>query len=450
MINSGPLVPFGIAVIVFCAALIVVPFLRGKSELLTAWNMLLVGVMIYAGFGSLEVRYVNGFAWEFLNWYQPTKHEIQWYMMAITAFIAALVIAYYYNGPAKRFAERRLRTWPNMNPTATFFVLGCCAVIVAISFASRRSLFLGPIFFNLGQNGAVFACVFSYALWCRNRVNVATLGMFVGVFLCAALYAMLASGGRRLLISMFLAPIVCEYWFNVRHWKPVKTLTAVGIAAVAVLAVTTVYSTFRWYNLAGQEERTVGGLIQQLAKAKSNGLISTLVSTRLSYFTQQNGHYGLLAQRYVDLGIMPPVPLNTLRFVASYPIPRKLWPDKPEVVAIRICRVSNIFGTNWGVGIVGHGAYEGGILALMLYGVMFAFLMRIFDDPLKLQPTNPFLIAIQASALPNILAIPRGDMGVLIITIAFPILFAVIAGIACRTLFGTQRNFVPRVQRSAY
>jgi hypothetical protein len=138
---------------------------------------------------------------------------------------------------------------------------------------------------------------------------------------------------------------------------------------------------------------------------------------------------------------MPAVPLNTLRFVLSFPIPRKIWPDKPEVVGIVIVRdASGINGTNWGVGIAGHGAYEGGIPALILYGVLFALLVRCVDDPLRLQPTNTFLIAIHAATLPQFLAIPRGDMGVLSISIAISILLSVLLGTACRVLFGTQRN----------
>src|SRR5262245_55442552 len=111
MVDSPLLTLFGIVVVLVMLGFIVVPVWRGKSELVTGWNTLLLGILIFAGLGSIEVRFVP-LAWEFLQWVTPTSREINWYVAATTAFIAALLLAYYYNGPAKAFAARRLRKWP--------------------------------------------------------------------------------------------------------------------------------------------------------------------------------------------------------------------------------------------------------------------------------------------------------------------------------------------------
>ena len=139
---------------------------------------------------------------------------------------------------------------------------------------------------------------------------------------------------------------------------------------------------------------------------------------------------------------MPAVPLNSLRFVLTYPIPRSVWPNKPEVIAVTMpYKVAHIPGTTWGVGIAGHGAYEGGIAALVLYGVLVAFLVRFVDEPLRLQPSNPFLISLHAASLPHFAAIPRGDLGVLVIEIGECIFFVALMGYVCRAIFGTDRRY---------
>src|SRR5215212_9860551 len=121
MSNSDPLVLYGIGVIIVVGCFIIIPYLRGKSELLTAWTAVLVGLILFSGFASIEVKYVPTISWEHLKWYQPSAHEVQWYMHANAVFIATLLVAYYLNSPAKRFAQRRLRKWPEVNIPVTFF-----------------------------------------------------------------------------------------------------------------------------------------------------------------------------------------------------------------------------------------------------------------------------------------------------------------------------------------
>ncbi len=67
MPHSDPLVPFGIAIIIIVGLFIAIPFLRRKSDLLTSWNTLLLGFIIFAGLGSIEVNRVPYFSFEQLE-----------------------------------------------------------------------------------------------------------------------------------------------------------------------------------------------------------------------------------------------------------------------------------------------------------------------------------------------------------------------------------------------
>jgi hypothetical protein len=445
MIDSPLLTLYGIVVVLTMLGFIVVPVLRRKSDLVTGWNTLLLGILIYAGLGSIEVRYTP-LAWQHLQWFLPSSREIHWYIAATTAFIATLLVAYYYNAPARVFASRRLRKWPPINgPVITFVLLSCLTIVVGSLFTGRI-FFIGPLLSNLAHKAAVFACTFSFYMWYRQRLNIASLGIFIVVLLMASMYSMVFSGGRRLLLSMFLGPILCAYWIHARHWKPARILASMGFAAAFILAISAVYSTFRWYNLGHtSQERTATGIVDQIRDLRTReNLFGFILAHRLSYFAQSNAQFALLTQRFVSEKRLVPKPLNTLRFVASYPIPRRMWEEKPEVIGLTITRdVAGIQTTNWGIGISGHGAYEGGIPALMLYAVLIAFFIQCMDEPLRLQPGNPFLIGLHAAALPHVVAIPRGDFGIMITEAAECFLFAFAMGLACRALFGTERHRTP-------
>ena len=91
MENSDPFAWFGPLVIVVMGLFVLIPYLRGKSDLLTAWNILLISIALYnTGMGCLEVRY-GEWTWPKLQWFQPTVGEIQWCILANSVFIAALL-----------------------------------------------------------------------------------------------------------------------------------------------------------------------------------------------------------------------------------------------------------------------------------------------------------------------------------------------------------------------
>jgi hypothetical protein len=363
-------------------------------------------------------------------------------MLASSAFIVTLLVAYYFNSRAKAFAQKRLQKWPELSAPLTFFVLACCFAVIVASFVLRGVTFVGPVTHNLAVAGVPASCVFSFTLWNRNRFNIIWLFLFLAVFLSAGIYAMVASAGRRLLLAVFLGPILCLYWSQVRYRRPLRVLAAVGLAATVVMSVSIVYQNFRWYSTSAQEHRTAKGVIQQLGKLRDKAnVFDVFLANELAYLGQHNGHYALLTQRYIATQQITAVPLNTLRFLVAFPIPHNVWPDKPEVIGLTITRdVANLPYTNWGLGIAGQGAYEGGIAALMLYAVLLAFGVRILDEPMRLQPGNPFLIFMQTSALPHVLSIPRGDMGIMTINVIESVIFALLLGFACRVFFGTRQS----------
>jgi hypothetical protein len=131
--------------------------------------------------------------------------------------------------------------------------------------------------------------------------------------------------------------------------------------------------------------------------------------------------------------------------LAAYPIPRKIWPNKPQVLGVDIVHqaVDPRSGTNWGCGISGQVVYEGGLIVAALYAYLVVFMVRLFDDPLQRQPTNPFLVAMLASAGTHLLGWARGDLAIMTLNCIECFFFAWALAIMARILFGTQRAWQP-------
>jgi hypothetical protein len=403
MENCGPLAWYGVLVVVAMSAFIVVPFWRGRSKLATAWNALLGGIAIYTGIGCLEAAYDPSIAFWQLDWFQPTSKDVRMYMV---------------------------------------FVLVACAITMALSFVTAGITFFGPLINNMARKACIVATVFAFVLWYKKPANIATLGLFLGVFSTAGIYSMMISVGRRMLLSVGLGPVLAVYWITLRNWKPSKSLLAIVILGIGLFVGSAAYSNFRHFHRSSDDNsRSAGKILEQVKNVDLNETLDNIAKNQFRYFAQSNVKYSLLVRKAVVLSFVEPEPANTLYFLASYPIPRRIWSEKPMTIGRRIGH--HILGlpqtVNFGVGIGGHGAFEGGPLIMIVYACLIAGLIRFIDDPMRLQPSNPFLISLLACAMPHVLALPRGDFGVMGIEIIICFIFIVPLGFVGRMQFGTVR-----------
>jgi hypothetical protein len=440
MQNCEPLLWFGAIVIIVTGSLVLIPNLMGKTGLMSGWNILLVGLAIYLGLGSFEAA-TTPMQYYGLEWFEPQVAEVTWFLWAAFVFLAVLIITYYYN-PVARYTAKAFNKWPPLTTPMYLFVIACCGVVVAAVPLAGGVAFFSNVAIQVSHKALIFATVFMFLLWLRDRTNFLWLVLFLMTFFAAVVLAMYFATGRRLLLSVFLAPVACIYMHYVRMWRPSRAMVVIGVAAFGLLVVGFMYNSFRRFNKGDpSQERSIANLIDEASRVNEHDWWGEFSSDVLRKMAQSNVKYSLFTQRMVDTGQLEPKPLNTLAFLVSYPIPREFWPEKPTVLAVTI--VHDVLGrtrTNWGAGVVAHPAYEGGILVGALYAFLIAIAIRFLDDPLKRQPTNPFLIATFASAAPHILAFPRGDFGTMAIETIECFLFAGLLLIGARILFGTDRS----------
>jgi hypothetical protein len=384
-----------------------------------------------------------------LEWFQPTKAEVNWYLAATTVFLLTLFAAYYFDPLSRKIAARTFNNWPPISNGVLLLTFAiCCAFMVLSQIGPlMRTTFFGPFLLKVAFKSFVFATLFSFFLWYRQKVNILWLAVFIGVLLLTCLLAMVFSPGRRYLLSIATGPVLVVYFTHARYWRPSKGLAVVAVATIALFLVSLMYSSIRHFGRDDPSERTARTMVRQMKKLGEKNWFGRFANDQLFAFSQQVVHYALLTDRFVSEGRLKPRPLNSLAVMISYPIPRKIWDDKPQVLGVDIVRdaLDAHVETNWGCGISGHAAYEGGLIVPALYAYLLVFLIRMFDDPLQRQPTNPFLIGMLASAGVHLVSWPRGDLAIMTLNCVECFFFAWALGLVARILFGTQR--IPQVTR---
>jgi hypothetical protein len=422
---------------------IIIPYLRRKSDLITAWNAMLGGIAVYVGIGALEAASTDvGGVFPLLSWYHPTKDEVRWYMTSSTVFIVALLVSHYYIPFTRSVANRSLRKWPEFTSGVLFYVLLVCAAFIFVDNFTRGMTFFGPLVNNVSRKAWVVASAFTFVYWYFRRDNLFALGLFVLVFILAALNSMVVYTGRRMILGVILGPLLTVYWITLRNWDLKKSIVALSVAGAAVFFVAAAYSTFRHYSISDDSKtRNVREIVDQITSFDSNRIGRLLGKGPLRFFAQSNAHYGMLLKRMLDEKRVDPKPANTLAFLISYPIPRRVWPGKPFSVGVMYPTIVGLPNkTNFGVGISGHGAFEGGLPILVLYGFLVAFGVSFLDVPLANQPSNPFLLSIMAASLPHVVGFCRGDLTHMTIEVLIGFIVVVPLGIGGRMLFGTARS----------
>jgi hypothetical protein len=442
MQNCAVLVPLGWAIIVISTLVIIVPILRRTGDAATFWNIFLLGGIVFIGIGCLEVVY-GSFDWPQLQWFQPTRKEVQIFVIGTILFYISVFVTYFgLSGPVDQLTRGFLNKWPPNSLPLTLSVVAAALAVTVATFLFTGVFYLGSLFTNISQKIVVFAVVFTFCHWYQNKRQLPMLALFLGVFAYCGLFAMVTYAGRRMLMSILAAPLFALYWLKWRYYSPKYILAGMAIAGTLVFLGTGFYSTFRHAReiYGSQANRSFANVIKAMTSTSLNDEITYLKNSSLHFFSQYTVHYSLLTIHLVESHEVEVEPLNTIMFVATYPVPRALWPGKPASLGVRI--VNDVLrlnvATNWGLGIVGHGWHEGGYAVIILYGVLMVIVIRLMDNAMRRHPDNRFLLATLVAGAPHMLAWTRGDTFSMSAEILEAFMFVWILGVAGRFLFGTE------------
>lgn len=422
---------FSIAVIVWAAVMLVVPVLRRKSDVFTAWNFFLVGVLMFNGRSGINAATSEHYLPEL------SRSSYTLYYVGTIVFYTTITLTYYFFKVPRRVAGKTLLQWPQFAPVPTAFIAGALMLLAATLVVQIPIPVIGQIALNFGLVSPSIALALVSVAWFRDRTNVFLLAMLL-LCLAAAIISALAAGiSRRFLMSSLSAVPVALYWVWLRYQSTPKIVTVIAVALASTVPVVAGFTAIR-HSLEGEEVTALQRaqrMLQALPEAIKSGGSSE------GFTGQDSVECALCVIQLLNDGskTMEVDYLNSLKFIATNPIPRDVWPEKPSSIGVRLVGLFGIRGVfaNLGLNVVGQCYYDGGLWVHVLYAIMMGSFLRYFDELLVREPGNPLLIGGLVAMSGQLIAWPRGGIESMGMQVIQGFALMVITGWCARMVFGT-------------
>ncbi len=426
------LIPFCWGFIGILLLLIIVPFARGKSDLITSWNLFLLGSINYVGIAGLNA----GNFPELFRVLEYSRADYVDFITGVMAFFISLVLVYHYFKFPRKMAGRTMRKWPPGTPAVLYFILAVSIGMAVLSLSPPPIPGVRQIIAQLGNKAIVLAVAVSFAAWFRDRTNPILIGTLIVVVMLSLLLAIAAGGGRRTMLGVVAAIPICLYWFMLRYRSFTYNAIVFGTLGALSFLLLLGYSQVRHFDRRGENtERSLANSASALLKLPTTKFDATALNSMLG----QNSVQFSLAAIHLYRHDHETEPFHAIYYVSTNWIPRIFWENKPIGLGYTLPKTAQARGTRatWGPGIVGHGYHEGGWPMLVFYAVLVASSLRYLDELIVREPRNAYLLAAFAAMSGHIFGWTRGDIGTFTIQIIGAVLVLLLLGILGRVFFGT-------------
>lgn len=226
--------------------------------------------------------------------------------------------------------------------------------------------------------------------------------------LASMLVSMHLSFGRRDLLSVVLACVWAGYWGYLREKGNFAIFTRLGGIGSVGLVLLALLSATR--GEAG-EIRSIGKIINDMSSAGVAQGIQHMATVQDS---------GPITLYLIDTrpNDFPYDTLHTLKYLVTQPIPRVIWENKPNALGQDIVTQAGVRGLargfSYGPGIMGHIANDNPYIALPIYAAFFAIAIGFLDRVCRINMLNPFVVIPLGAGLGEMMAIPRGEVGLFV------------------------------------
>ncbi|GAB5560434.1 MAG: hypothetical protein SynsKO_20810 [Synoicihabitans sp.] len=202
------------------------------------------------------------------------------------------------------------------------------------------------------------------------------------------------------------------------------------------MKVITAYDAVRWIGTDRRASTTqeVSSATQRL-KLYINALERTDL-VNVWTLSQTGVEYSLLTIQFysTEKNDLNPRFMHTIYVLLTFPIPRSLWPGKPDHLGKRIPFEAGILPwgtpTTAGPGIAGHIYHDGGLFVGIIYGLIMGLFLRFMDIMLINVRKNPVILCILAAVSMHLVGWTRGDIAPFTVWI----LYSMILGVALVSL----------------
>ncbi|MFO0832460.1 MAG: hypothetical protein U0637_11565 [Phycisphaerales bacterium] len=399
------------SVCLILALLVVGVVLRGMlrgERIMTVRNFFFGGLLIFQ-ITSAAVSFLIGDYGE-IPPADPGKSGLV-YVSLVAVFLGGFLLVY-GKGWFRFGLEKRMATSFPAPGGPTLVLLAF--VLLGLACVFRFLLVYIPIFnilaVMIAPALASAACATVCWAWSRHMKNPAYMLATAAIVLSAFAIAIYQQFGRRDATSVMLACVWGAYHGGLKFidWRRAALpLTGLGAGALVVIAALTASRTEKVL------EMSVSDMFNRLFSAN---IVYGVVDIFSGQQAAPNSMW--LIENRPDNS--PYDTLHSAVYTITMPMPRVVWDQyfvTPKPMALGLTMVPEVGitrkspGYNVGPGLIGHIWNDNPWLALPLYTIAIAVLIRLLDDRVTTLPDNPFAVIPAGVALGEIVAIPRGELG---------------------------------------
>ena len=384
---------------------------RGQVQLLSVRNVFLVG------FVHFQLMSVATWIWypHHEHWpvQDPDSAVLKFALMA-TIFLGVCLGAYRGGRMVRRLA-RRLPS-PKVSPSDTFLVVLAVALTVAalaLRFALRIPI-VAIVAVYLGAGFAAVASGLAAWVWVTRMGNPVAWAFTAGI-VGINMLSLMTTIGRRALVSIAIAVLWGVYYKKWHRFRATSLTARLGLLGIGPLILIAMFTSIR-----GARGRPVSEVLNDLKSASPVSGVTAMIRP------QDTGTISLwIIENYPEKYDYRH--LFSLKFFFEHFVPRAWWPEKPvglSVLAPYQVRHPARGKISVGPGIIGHAEAEGGWYALVIYALLSGLSLRLCDEAIVAHYNNIFVVLPIGTALGQIMAVPRGETGLM-------------AGISALTIVGT-------------
>lgn len=341
----------------------------------------------------------------------PSDIGLSGFLYAVISSLFLALTLWFYNAGwgVTKLAARRTTDYELSDGALIFAGFGALLTAIVLRDVLGRVPVLG-VLTDMLSTGAFCAALAAVGwAWARRPFNGGTIISFVVIGGATAAFLLNNAFSRRGLVAAVLATIWAGYFARWRYgYRPTLVVRA---SVIGVLGLTLVL-----FQSASRGEKQQGetffGYLRAFATVERRDLADAALGMVSGQFAGANSMWLVetVPQSFEYW------PLHSLRYFVTQPIPRVIWAGKPWSLGNEMVLNAGISGVkkdefSLGPGIVGHIVVDFPYVALPLYAFLIGLTLRYMDDRVALHPGNPFIVIPLGAATAQILAFPRGELG---------------------------------------
>lgn len=332
-----------------------------------------------------------------------------WMMLFAYIYVVIYLLSYHRIGLARRLAAMFTRFIGGNVKANDSMLTGVAVSVIIIALAMRligdQVLVLRGLSINIAVALAAVACATIGWVWGKKRLNPVVLLITCSIISISMFVSLAGSFSRRPLISILAGFSWGAYHRWARLLAPSRLLLSMLPLILVVVAIVSAFTAIRSHKTG---QTAVQDTLTQMKSAN----IASGTGDLLGGQSSGSGALWILDHYPRDIQYRP---LFSIRYMIYWYIPRVLWEDKPVPLGNELATIAKLQGVNRSVitlppGVIGFAAAEGGFYAIVIYALFFGQFTRLFDEMIKLNPTNPFVILPIGCTTGQFLGLARGDM----------------------------------------